>query len=739
MVAEIIISSSVKTLNRIFDYEIPENLNVEIGTRVFVPFGNKKVPEEGIVVGIKEKSEYKIKKILNVQKEKIDIEKIELAKWMAKRYICNLSDCLKLMLTPGTTAKNTETRVKERTINLIILAKDIDEIQDDIDSGKIKSEKQKNVLEFLINNENATMQDIEIFTDCSRSIVNTLIKNGYLEYKEQQVERNPFIHKVENKTKNLILTEEQQIALNSIKEKGEYLLYGVTGSGKTEIYLQLIEKKLKENKSSIMLVPEISLTPQTVDRFIARFGEEKIAVLHSKLSIGERFDQWNKIKDGRAKIIIGARSAIFAPAQDLGLIIIDEEHDESYKSEMSPRYDAKEIAEYIARKQKIPLILGSATPDLKSYYKAQNGEIELLKLTQRANNSSLPAVEIVDLRQELASGNKSMLSEKLQEEIKKNLLVNKQTILFLNRRGFSTFIMCRDCGYTVKCKRCDITMTYHKNENKLKCHYCGYEEDVVKECPECHSKNIKYFGAGTQRLEDEVHNIFPDATTIRMDVDTVSKKNSHEEILNKFKNENINILIGTQMVVKGHHFPNVTLVGVVAADSSLNLGDFRANEKTFQTLTQVAGRAGRGDCEGRVIIQTYNPDNYAIEYSKLQDYDLFYNTEIELRKQLKYPPFCDIILIDMSAKNLAELKKVAKDLHTYLKNRVINEKFGLLLYSPVPSPVDKIKDRYRWRMIIKCKYDDRVNALLTDALNQFIDMKTKTARVNIELNPNNMI
>ena len=739
MVAEIIISSSVKTLNRIFDYEIPENLNVEIGTRVFVPFGNKKLPEEGIVVGIKEKSEYKIKKILNVQKEKINIEKIELAKWMAKRYICNLSDCLKLMLTPGTTAKNTETRVKERTINLIILAKDIDEIQEDIDSGKIKSEKQKNVLEFLINNENATMQDIEIFTDCSRSIVNTLIKNGYLEYKEQQVERNPFIHKVENKTKNLKLTVEQQIAINSIKEEGEYLLYGVTGSGKTEIYLQLIEKKLEDNKSSIMLVPEISLTPQTVDRFIARFGEDKIAVLHSKLSIGERFDQWNKIKDGRAKIIIGARSAIFAPAKDLGLIIIDEEHDESYKSEMSPRYDAKEIAEYLAKKQKIPLILGSATPDLKSYYKTRNGEIKLLTLTQRANNSSLPAVEIVDLRQELASGNKSMLSEKLQEEIKKNLLVNKQTILFLNRRGFSTFIMCRDCGYTVKCKRCDITMTYHKNENKLKCHYCGYEENIIKECPECHSKNIKYFGAGTQRLEDEVHNIFPDATTIRMDVDTVSKKNSHEEILNKFKNENINILIGTQMVVKGHHFPNVTLVGVVSADSSLNLGDFRANEKTFQTLTQVAGRAGRGDCEGRVIIQTYNPDNYAIEYSKLQDYNLFYNTEIELRKQLKYPPFCDIILIDMSAKNLAELKKVAKFLHTYLKNRVINEKFGLLLYSPVPSPVEKIKDRYRWRMIIKCKYDDRVNALLTDALNQFIDMKTKTARVNIELNPNNMI
>ena len=739
MVAEIIISSSVKTLNRIFDYEIPDNLNIEIGSRVFVPFGNKKVPEEGIVVGIKEKSEYKIKKILNVQNEKIDVQNIELAKWMAKRYICNLSDCLKLMLAPGTTAKNTETRVKEKTINLITLAKDSEEIEEDIENGKIKSEKQKNVLEFLINNENATMQDIEIFTDCSRSIVNTLIKNGYLEVQEQKVERNPFLHKVENKTTDLKLTEEQQKALDSIKDDGEYLLFGVTGSGKTEIYLQLIEKKLKDNKSSIMLVPEISLTPQTVDRFIARFGEDKIAVLHSKLSIGERFDQWNKIKDGRAKIIIGARSAIFAPVKDLGLIIIDEEHDESYKSEMSPRYDAKEIAEYIAKTNKIPLILGSATPDLKSYYKAQNGEITLLTLTKRANNSSLPVVEIVDLREELANGNKSMLSRKLQEEIHKNLLMNKQTILFLNRRGFSTFIMCRDCGYTVKCKRCDITMTYHKNENKLKCHYCGYEENVVKECPECHSKNIRYFGAGTQKLEDEVHNIFPDATTIRMDVDTVSKKNSHEEILNKFRNENINILIGTQMVVKGHHFPNVTLVGVIAADSSLNLGDFRANEKTFQTLTQVAGRAGRGEYEGKVIVQTYNPDNYAIEYSKMQDYNLFYNTEIELRKQLKYPPFCDIILIDMSAKNLAELKKVAKELHSYLKNRVINERFGLLLYSPVPSPVEKIKDRYRWRMIIKCKYDDRVNSLLIDAFTEFINMKTKTARVNIELNPNNMI
>ena len=739
MVAEIIIESTVKTLNRIFDYEIPEHLNVKIGSRVFVPFGNKKTPEEGIVIGIKEKSDYKIKPILNVQDASIKEEYINLAKWMAKRYICNVSDCLRLMLAPGTTSKNIETRVKDRTINLIYLAKSQDEIEEDIETGKIKSEKQKNILDFLMRNDSATMQDIEIFTDGTRSIVNTLVKNGYLEINEQKVERNPFMHKVESKTHDLKLTDEQQTAISQIKDSGEYLLYGVTGSGKTEIYLQLIEKMLKENKSSIMLVPEISLTPQTVDRFIARFGDEQIAVLHSKLSIGERYDQWNKIKEGKAKIIIGARSAIFAPAVNLGLIIIDEEHDESYQSEMSPRYDAREVAEYLAKSNNIPLLLGSATPDMKSYYKAQNGEMTLLTLTKRANNANLPAVKVVDLRQELANGNKSMISEPLKEEIEKNLLTKTQTILFLNRRGFSTFIMCRDCGYTVKCKRCNITMTYHKNENKLKCHYCGYEENVVTTCPECHSPNIKYFGAGTQRLEDEVHNLFPEATTIRMDVDTVSKKNSHEEILDKFRNENIDILIGTQMVVKGHHFPNVTLVGVVSADSSLNFGDYRANERTFQTLTQVAGRAGRGEYEGRVIIQTYNPDNYAIEYSKAQDYDLFYNTEIELRKQLKYPPFCDIIVIDMSAKNMSELKKVAKDLHTYLKQRVINEKFGLLLYSPVPSPIDRIKDRYRWRMLIKCKYDDRVNNLLKDAYDTFLNMKTKTARVNIELNPNNML
>ena len=406
---------------------------------------------------------------------------------------------------------------------------------------------------------------------------------------------------------------------------------------------------------------------------------------------------------------------------------------------MTPRYNAIEVAEKLTEMLEIPLVLGSATPDMKEFYRAKNGEIQLLTLTKRANESNLPNVEIVDMRESLASGNRSMISQKLKDEILKNLKKKKQTILFLNRRGFSTFVMCTDCGNTIKCKRCNITLTYHKKENKLKCHYCGYEQKVTAECPECKSRSMKYFGAGTQRLEDEVKKIFPNASTIRMDIDTVSKKNSHEYILNKFKNENIDILIGTQMVVKGHHFPKVTLVGVISADTNLNIGDFRASEKTFQTLTQVAGRAGREKDEGRVIIQTYNPENYAIEYSKTQDYNLFYDTEINIRKELKYPPFCDIIMIDMSAKNERELIEIAKRLHIYLKNRVINEKFGLLLYSPVPSPIDKIKDRYRMRIIIKCKYAERINELVNSMLNEFYNMKAKTGRVAIMLNPHNML
>lgn len=501
--------------------------------------------------------------------------------------------------------------------------------------------------------------------------------------------------------------------------------------------MQLIQKVLEDEKTAIVLVPEISLTPQMIDRFISRFGKEEIAVLHSKLSIGERHDEWERIRSGNAKIIIGARSAIFAPIENLGIIIIDEEHDNSYKSETTPKYNAKEVAKYLAKENKCPLVLGSATPDITTFYNSQNGKIELLELTKRANNSSLPKVKIVDLKQELANGNRSMFSMELYNSIEENLKNKMQTILFLNRRGFSTFIMCRDCGYTVKCKNCDISLTYHSYEKKLKCHYCGHEENIVTTCPNCNSEKIRYFGTGTQKLEQEIQKQFPNASTIRMDVDTVTKKNSHEEILKAFKEENIDILIGTQMVVKGHHFPKVTLVGVIAADSSLNIDDYRANEKTFQILTQVAGRAGREQLEGKVVIQTYNPENFSIQCAKKQNYNMFYETEIELRKQLKYPPFCDIIVISFSSLNEEEIKKISNEIYIDLNNKLERQQF--MVFKPMPSPIDKIQNRHRWRIIIKGSMTEEANNILNYCLKEMYEKNLKTTKISIDINPNNMI
>ena len=749
MIAEIIINRSAKRLNRTFDYNIPKELEelIMIGSTVIVPFGKSAEGKgtnlaEGYVVGIKENTTYEVKDIVKI-KHNLTEKQIELAQWMAKRYFCNVSDCIKQMLTPGTKAKDENKNVQDKTINAVYLKKDIEEIEFDIEMQKIKSEKQKKVLQFLKDNEGVTVPEIETYTGGTRAIVKTLEKNGYVEIIEKKIERDPLASKKIEKTENLKLTLEQQMAFDEISEKMDqeqyerFLIYGVTGSGKTEIYLQLIGKVMEQNKTSIILVPEISLTPQMIDRFISRFGKDEIAVLHSKLSLGERYDEWNRIKEGKAKIVIGARSAIFAPLNNIGIIIIDEEHDSSYKSESVPKYDAKEIAKKIAKENNCPLVLGSATPDLTTYYKAQQGEITLLALTKRANNSKLPSVDVVDLKMELANGNRSMLSYKLHDAIQKNLEEKRQTILFLNRRGYSTFIMCRECGYTVKCKNCDISLTYHRFENKLKCHYCGYEEDVVTVCPECHSTKIRYFGTGTQKLEQEINKVFPQATTIRMDVDTVSKKNSHEEILNKFRNENIDILIGTQMVVKGHHFPNVTLVGVIAADSSLNIDDYRANERTFQILTQVAGRAGREQLEGNVIIQTYNPENFAIQCAKEQNYDKFYNTEIALREQLKYPPFSDIILIGFSSLNENEVKQIAEKTYQYFRKMFNTEEFNVL--KPMPSPIDKIQNRFRWRIIIKGIMTENANEILNEYLQKFYNCTYKNTKVTIEINPNNMM
>ncbi len=749
MVAEVIINRGAKKLNRTFDYNIPKEIEelILVGSKVLVPFGNGGKLEEAFVIKIKEKSEYEVKDIAKIG-ESLSDKQIELARWMARRYFCNVSDCIKLMLTPGTRTKNKEKRMQDKKVNVVYLKKSIEEIELDIETKKVKSEKHKKILNFLKENKSATITEIMSFTDCSRSIVNTLIKNGYLEIKEQKVERNPLLYKEYKKSNKLQLTEQQSQALKKVEyvidnqEYKQFLLYGVTGSGKTEIYLQLIDKVLKIGKNAIVLVPEISLTPQMLDRFISRFGKEEIAVLHSKLSIGERYDEWNRIKEGKAKIVIGARSAIFAPIENIGVIIIDEEHDSSYKSETNPRYNAKEIAMIIARENRAPLVLGSATPDIITFYntkrKDENGEnkTNLLQLTKRANNSALPKVEIIDLKQELANGNRSMLSMELYTSIEENLKKKRQTILFLNRRGYSTFIMCRNCGYTVKCPHCNISMTYHSYEKKLKCHYCGYEENLIKICPECHSDKIRYFGTGTQRLESEVHKQFPEASTIRMDIDTVTKKDSYQKILDKFKNENIDILIGTQMVVKGHHFPNVTLVGVIAADGSLNIDDYRASERTFQILTQVAGRAGRENLPGKVIIQTYNPNNFSIICAQKQNYNMFYETEIELRKQLKYPPFCDIILIGFNSGKEEEIKRVSLFMYNELNSKLNKNEFKI--FKPMPCPIDKIQNRYRWRIIIKGNMTLEANKILNESLQNAYNKNIKDTRISIDINPNNM-
>lgn len=746
MIAEIIIDSNVKTLNKTFDYNIPKEMesNISIGSRVLIPFGKSKRLEEGFVTNIKESTEYEVKDIAKIELQSLTTEKILLSKWMAKKYFSNISECMNLMLKPGTTTKNFANRAKNKTGIFVSLALEKEKIQEYILNNKIKSEKQIRILNYLIENDKTMQPELIEKTETSRAIIKTLEKNGLLKLQEEKVIRNPLKNKNIKQTNKLKFTEEQEEAYTKVsnaiekQEYKKYLLYGVTGSGKTEIYLQLIEKVINEGKSAIMLVPEISLTPQMINRFIERFGKDIIAVLHSKLSVGERYDSWERIENGEARIVIGARSAIFAPVCNLGIIIIDEEHDSSYKSEMAPRYNAKEVATQIAKYNNIPLLLGSATPDIVTFYKAQNEDIELLKLSKRANNSSLPNVQVVDLKQELANGNRTMISVKLYKLIQENLKNKKQTILFLNRRGFSTFVMCRDCGYVAKCKNCNISLTYHKKEEKLKCHYCGYEEEIHKICPECGSKKIKYFGTGTQKLELEINKIFPTASTIRMDIDTVTKKNSHEEILEKFNKDKIDILIGTQMIVKGHHFPNVTLVGVVSADGSLNIDDYRASERTFDILVQVAGRAGRENLQGNVIIQTYNPDNYSIQYAKKQNYDEFYNVEIKLRNQLRYPPFCDIIMFEISGETEEIVSKTAEKLYRNLKEQIEKEQIIANVLKPLPAPIDKIKNRYRWRIIIKAKVNDKLIDIINECLYSKEILKNN-ARIIADINPTNMM
>lgn len=541
------------------------------------------------------------------------------------------------------------------------------------------------------------------------------------------------------------LTDEQTAALKKITpaiDSGAnktFLLHGVTGSGKTEIYMQIAEDCIKKNKKVIMLVPEISLTPQTIDRFLSRFGKDRLAVLHSKLSQGERFDQWTSIKKGQVDIVIGARSAVFAPFDNIGAIIVDEEHETSYKSDMTPKYDTIEVAIKRAIQHKSVVILGSATPSVVSNYRAETGLYEKIILKERYNKNPLPQIHIADMRKELASGNKSILSNELYERINNSLANNKQVILFLNRRGYSPFISCRMCGYVMKCPDCGISMTFHKSHNMAVCHFCGKKEAIPAKCPECESKYLKHFGVGTEKVEEVISESFADAKVARLDMDTTSKKGSVNKILNDFKKGKTQILIGTQMVAKGLDFDNVDLVGIIAADVSLNIPDFRSGERTFQLITQVAGRSGRGDEQGNVIIQTYMPENYAVLHASVHDYEAFYKDEILLRKTLSYPPFSDIIQITV----LAESEQVAQNGAEQLRNQILkivpkDEADNIL--NPNSAPIAKLKNEYRYHIHIKSLPKMRKNYehILGELKKGINTDKTKGFRVIIEINPYSM-
>lgn len=578
-----------------------------------------------------------------------------------------------------------------------------------------KSKKQYELYAFLLDEQHriVLLKEIEAM-GYSKSSVDTLIRKGFVEKYDAVVERDPFETRVFEQDVKQHLTSDQQRAFEAISEKIHaheqctYLLHGVTGSGKTEVYLQTIEEVLNLNRQAMMLVPEIALTPQMVLRFKRRFGDE-VAVLHSGLSKGERYDEWQKIRDGKARVSVGARSSVFAPFKNLGMIIIDEEHESSYKQEDYPRYHARDIAQWRSEYHQCPLILGSATPSLESFARAEKGVYELLSLPNRVNQQALPEVEIVDMREELNSGNRSMFSNQLRDAIQQRLDNQEQIVLFLNRRGYASFMLCRDCGHVPQCPNCDISLTYHKSTDQLKCHYCGHQEVPPNQCPNCESEHIRQMGTGTQRVEELLQEAFQEARIIRMDVDTTSRKGAHEKLLNDFGSGKGDILLGTQMIAKGLDFPNITLVGVLNADTMLNLPDFRASERTYQLITQVAGRAGRHEKEGQVLIQTYNPDHYAIKDVQENDYTAFFQKEMNYRKIGKYPPYFFLINFTIAHKEMKKVMEASKHIHKILLQHLTDK---ALVLGPSPAALSRINNEYRFQILVKYKREPALHEAL---------------------------
>lgn len=723
-IAKIAVAAANFSLDKPYDYLIPESMRgvVKPGVRVTVPFSRGNRRSEGIVLSLTEQSEYEKLKPIDrfLDAEPVLTEsQLKLALWMHDRFFCTVYDAVRAILPAGFWFDSSgHRRTNDKTCQMIRLTGDAQEMFELARNRRRKAPMQAALLELLCTVGEVSAPEALKFTGASRQSLNALINAQLVVSQQQEFFRRPEVWS--GKLRALPeLNPAQQLAFDGLaallaaKRPEAALLYGVTGSGKTAVYIRLISKAISDGRSALLLVPEIALTPQMIRTFSEYFGN-KVAVLHSSLSIGERYDEWKRVKNGSAKLVIGTRSAVFAPFEDLGIIIIDEEQEDSYKSESSPRYHAREIAKYRCAKTDSLLVLGSATPDIESRYAADIGKYKLFELQERYNELQLPAVEIVDMKSELKSGIAGQLSSRLKAELEYNISRGEQSILFINRRGANKLICCGECGYVYKCPNCSVSLTYHSSNNRLMCHYCGHTQYVGRQCPDCGGM-LTYIGAGTQLVEEELHQLYPDVPVLRMDADTVKAAGGHDELLSKFKDENIPIMVGTQMVTKGLNFENVTLIGVISADQSLYSGDYRSGERTFSLITQVIGRSGRGSKPGRAVIQSFTPQNEIIKLAAAQDYDGFYRSELSLRRLQNTPPFADLIAITASGTDESAVIRCCSDICKVMK-AVLAGRNDARILGPAPLPVVKVNNRYRYRVSISCSADKQLRDTVADVL-----------------------
>lgn len=716
-----------------YDYYVPVSLEkvIKVGMRVRIPFGKANKLRDGIVVRLYTAMNSELKEIASAvgSEPALGQEMVELALWLKERCFCTTYDCLKQMLPRGF-GKISAASSKAATL-LIEREEDLPKL----------TPKQKSVVNLLFDAGTADVSEITEFCSVGVSVLKNLEKYGVIKIFDKEIYRTPYKMNGYAVQKNeIILSEQQKKAYESYVSMlenggGTGLLYGVTGSGKTQVYLKLIDRALELGKDVIVLVPEISLTPQTLSIFLKRYGNQ-VALFHSGLSLGERNDEYKRADRGEAKIVIGTRSAVFAPLHNLGLIIMDEEQENTYKSERTPRYNAKDVARFRCRYNRALFLMISATPSLESYSNAVKGKYVLCKMNERFGTSVLPQVITVDMKTEMKNGNRTPISAKLRELIGETIDKGKQAILLINRRGYNTFIACNDCGHVITCPNCSISLTYHSYNNRLNCHYCGYSKTLDTVCPECGSENVRYSGYGTQRIEDELGALFPSAKILRMDADTTSAKFSHDKLFNAFANHEYDILIGTQMVAKGLDFKDVILVGVVNADNSLYDENYNSSERCFDLITQVVGRSGRRGEQGKAVIQTVNPFNSTIEFAANQDYKSFYENEIELRKAMIYPPYCDIYSVSFVGENENTVAMCAKTFFDILKEINKDNKEKLIVLGPSPAKISKLNNQYRYRLSVKCKNSKNIRQLLSNILKKVYKIKEyKEVSISVDLNP----